>query len=122
MYHQKNYDGVYEYLNKVEFKDPFYYFNSKFLLARVYYDTKNFLGVKYIIDNLKQYSRVNKTLKPDQKNVIKVFNKYMDELVRISEVKSQKVNSMKEVLRKQIENEKMLVTNINWFFEKIDKL
>ena len=33
-----------------------------------------------------------------------------------------KRKSMKSILRKQLENEKALVTNINWFYEKIDKL
>jgi hypothetical protein len=122
LYHKKDYDGVFEHLNKVEFKDPFYYFNSKFLMARVHFDTKNYLGVKYITDNLRQYTRINKLLKHDQKNVIKVFIKYMDELVRLSEVNSSKRKSMKLILRKQIESEVTLVTNISWFYEKIDKL
>lgn len=122
LYHKKDFDGVFEHLNKVEFKDPFYYFNAKFLMARVHYDTKNYLGVRYITDNLRQHSRVNRLLKPDQKNVIRVFIKYMDELVKIAELNSKKRRSMVSVLRKQIENEKTLVTNINWFYEKIDKL
>ncbi|HMQ67664.1 MAG TPA: hypothetical protein PKA90_01910 [Ignavibacteria bacterium] len=122
LYHKKDFDGVFEHLNKVEFKDPFYYYNSKFLLARVHYDTKNYMGVTYITENLKQYSRFNKFLKSDQKSVIKVFNKYMNELLRLTEMNLKKRGSMKTVLRKQIENEKTLVTNVNWFYEKIDKL
>ncbi|MEZ4690013.1 MAG: hypothetical protein R3A12_07460 [Ignavibacteria bacterium] len=122
LYHKKDFDGVFEHLNKVEFKDPFYYYNAKFLLARVHYDTKNYMGVTYITENLKQYSRFNKFLKPDQKSVIKIFNKYMNELIKLSEMNIKKRKSMKSILRKQLENEKALVTNINWFYEKIDKL
>ncbi|MEO6696239.1 MAG: hypothetical protein ABIY50_11675 [Ignavibacteria bacterium] len=46
-FYKKDYDQVFEHLKNVEFKDAGYYFNSKFILARVYYDSKELDGLNY---------------------------------------------------------------------------
>ena len=120
-FYKKDYKKVFEHLKNVEFKDPEYYFNSKFLLARVYYDTKEFNGLNYIIENLRQYVREKKTLSMDYIAIIKTFNKYMQELKKLNENNFKDNSFSKVVLKKELDNEQSFVPNKNWFYEKLDE-
>ena len=56
-------------------------------------------------------------------SVVKIFNKYVSSLLKIleiNEVKKKKTELM--VLRKELDNNKKLVPNKNWFYEKIEEL
>lgn len=121
-FHRKEYQKVFNYLNDVEIKDSNYYMNSKFLLSKVYYEMKNFVGAKYIIENLKQYIRVKKTLPPEQSKVIQLFRNYMNELIKVKESSSKDRKSLKRILQKELEFEKGLVPTKDWFFEKLDEM
>jgi len=119
---KKNYKQVFEHLKNVEFKDPVYYFNSKLLLARVYYDSKEFNGLNYIIENLRQYIRENKTLSNDNIAIIKTFNRYIQQLIKLNEKNSKDKLFAKVILKKELDNEKSFVANKSWFYEKLDKI
>ena len=60
-YGKKDYAEIFRHLNKLDYKEPFYYYNSKFILGRVYFETGDYKALKYILDNLRQYVRLKTT-------------------------------------------------------------
>lgn len=121
-YHRKKYQNIFTYLNMIKFKIPYYYMHSKFLLGRVYFEMNNIESSKYIIDNLKQYLRVKNTLSPVEASVIKLFNKYLYELIKISETTPSQRSMSKFILKKTLDNEKFVVPDKKWFYEKLSKM
>lgn len=119
LFHKKDYNNIFEYLNKVEIRDPNYYSHSKFLLGKVYFDLNNINGVKYIVDNLKQYLRIKKSMSDEQADIIKIFIHYIMDLVKIRESNSSSKKSLKLILKKELDNEKKIVPNKDWFYKKI---
>lgn len=122
LFHKKDYSNIFQYLNKIDVKDPGYYAHSKFLLGKVYLEMNNINGVKYIMDNLKQYLRIKKTISEDQSDIITIFIYYMKGLLKIHESSIASKKSLKLILKKELDNEKKLVSDKNWFYEKISKL
>ena len=120
MFGRKDYKNIFQYLNNVDFKDANYYAHSKFLLGRVYFDMGNINEAKYIVDNLKQYLRTKKEITSEQAETIKIFYYYLNELVKIIESDSESKKSLKIIFTKELNNEKKLVPNKNWFYEKIN--
>jgi hypothetical protein len=53
---------------------------------------------------------------------IKLFNYYITELIKVFESKSAKKKSMKVILKKELDNEKKLVPNKDWFYESLSKI
>ncbi|MEP7145979.1 MAG: hypothetical protein ABI792_03105 [bacterium] len=119
IFFRKDYKNIFPFLNEVEYKDPVYYINAKFLLGRVYFEMKNIEGLRYIIANLKQYLRTRKDLMLEQIETIKVFNKYMTDLISLYESNSSEQKSLRIILKKELDNEKKFVPSKNWFYEKL---
>ncbi len=117
-FHRKEYEKIYQHLNSIERKDSTYYMNSKFLLARVYFEMKNFVSLKYIIENLRQYIRVKRTLGAEQNALIKIFNRYITDLVKLHESNGTERKSLKAILKKELDNEKNRTPTKDWFYEK----
>ena len=122
MFGRKDYKNIFQYLNNVDYKDANYYAHSKFLLGRVYFDMENINGAKYIVANLKQYLRIKKSITAEQADTIKIFYYYLNELVKIYESKAASKKSLKIILTKVLDNEKKLIPNKNWFYEKINAM
>jgi len=120
-FHQKDYENIFSFLKEIEFKDPVYYINSKFLLAKVYFETRNIDSSSYIAENLKQYTRDKKTLTTEQVKIIKTFATYLTHLIRIYESPVKKKKSLAVIMKKELENEKSFVPTKNWFYEKLSE-
>ncbi len=120
-FQKKDYDKVFSYLNNVEFKNPYYYINSKFILSRIYYDWKDYKSLPYIIDNLRQYIREKFPLAEEYKLAAKTFIKYFNNLIRITELNKKERKTELMVFKKQLKNEGKFIPNKNWFYEKIEE-
>ena len=83
---------------------------------------ENINGAKYIVANLKQYLRIKKSITAEQADTIKIFYYYLNELVKIYESKAASKKSLKIILAKELDNEKRLIPNKNWFYEKINAM
>ncbi|MEO6694640.1 MAG: hypothetical protein ABIO41_05490 [Ignavibacteria bacterium] len=121
-YHRKKYNNIFEHLNNVKFKDPYYYMHSKFILGRVYYEMGKFESCKYIIQNLRQYVRMKNVLIPGLIFAIKNFNKYLSDLIKFAEDNTKDIKSETIILKKSLDNEKGIVPDKIWFYEKIKSL
>ncbi|MBS1550702.1 MAG: hypothetical protein JST15_01375 [Bacteroidetes bacterium] len=115
-FYKKEFEKVFPYLNSIVYKNPNYYFNSKFLLVRVYLETGNIREAKYIIDNLKQYIREKYILTEEQITIIKTFNKYAIELIKICQCTDKDKKALTLIFRKELDNEKNFVPNKAWFY------
>ncbi|MBS1519217.1 MAG: hypothetical protein JSS91_14115 [Bacteroidetes bacterium] len=125
LFHIKKYDEIFEYLTKIDNKDPSYYMNSKFLLGRVYFETKNFESLDYIIYNLSQYNRNKKILSSEERKSILNFILFMVELAKIvliNPLEKELRKSSKAILRKKLKNADGFVPGRNWFNEKLDDI
>lgn len=122
LFQKKEFDKVFPYLNEVEYKDPVYYMNSKFMLARLYFETKNADSLNYVINNLSQYSRQKKVLTDEQNIIVKTFVNYMRELLKLYEADKTIRNKNLIVLKRKLENEKNYVSKKEWFYEKIQEI
>ncbi len=122
MFGRKDYKNIFRYLNNVDFKDANYYAHSKFLLGRVYFDMENINGAKYIVTNLRQYLRIKKSITTEQAETIRIFYYYLNGLIKIYESKAASKKSLKIIFTKELDNEKKLVPNKNWFYEKINAM
>lgn len=121
-FHKKNYQKVFPFLNEVQYKDPGYYLNSKFLLARIYYDMKKTEPLEYVMENLRQYLREKKNISNEHSVIAKTFVKYITGLLKVS--LREKKSAMQEIhiFKKELDNEKKLVPNKSWFYEKIEDM
>lgn len=119
LYAKKDFEQVYSHLNEVEFRDPTYYYNSKFIMGRVNFETGNLNGVVYILSNLRQYLRTKEILTPEQVAAIQSFIKYMTHLIDLYESDSAKKKSLRVILKKELDNEKKMVPSKNWFYEQL---
>lgn len=122
LFYKKDTTNIFQYLNSVGVKDPNYYSHAKFLLGRIYFDLKNITSAKYIVDNLKQYLRVGKALTAEQKDTIRIYNHFLTDLIKVYESKSTNKNSMKVIFKKELDAEKKLVPNKDWFYDAVKKL
>lgn len=107
-----------KYLQKLEFKDPYYYIHSKHLQCRVLYETGDLEQINFIIDTLKHYSARNKKLIEIQISSIKMIVKYFNWLMKIRLKLPEDVINMKRSLDK----EQTYIPAKEWFYEKLDEL
>lgn len=121
-FHKKNYQKVFPYLNEVQYRDPGYYLNSKFLLARLYYDMKKTEPLEYVIENLRQYLREKKNISNEYVVISKTFMKFISGLLKLSMLDRKTAEQNIHIFKKELDNEKNLVPNKSWFYEKIDYL
>lgn len=121
-FHKKEFQKVYPFLNEVQYKDSGYYLNSKFLLARLYYEMRKDDPLEYVLQNLRQYLREKKNISGDYLSISKTFVKYITALLKITETDKKKAKQEIHILRKELDNEKKLVPNKIWFYEKTDEL
>lgn len=115
-FYRKDFEKIFPYLNSIVYKNPNYYFNSKFLLVRVYIETGNIREAKYIIENLKQYIREKNILTDEQITIIKTFNKYAIDLIKIIQSNDKDKKGLTAIFRKELDNEKNFVPNKTWFY------
>ncbi|HMS66053.1 MAG TPA: hypothetical protein PKD83_12465 [Ignavibacteria bacterium] len=122
-FYTKNYEELYPHLNEVKYIDSVYYFNSKVLLAKVYFETRNINSLEYVVENLKQYIRGRETLTAELTSTAKIFIKCIYALIRIIEEPNvKKRRSAMLMLKKELDNSKKFVSSKNWFYEKLYEL
>ncbi len=118
LYFHGKYDEMFRLLGDVEYRDPNYYINSKFLTARAYADKREREGSRYIIENLKQYGRMNAEISEQQKKSIRNFVKYYNLLVRSFEMDERKRAKLLGEALSRLSGETGFVPAKSWFLEK----
>ena len=118
LFNRKEFDRMFDLLNNVEYKDPLYYINSKFLIARAHIDTKNIISAKYIYESLKQYKRSNNRLSEDHKSSLTMFLKYFTHTLKINDSQGPGKLKLKKIALASLEAEKQVVPTKSWFKEK----
>ena len=119
MFNRKEYDKMFEFMLKVEYKDPYYYINSKILAGRAFIESNEPIRAKYIHDNLKQYGRTNTALSDLQKNTISIFLHYFNYLIKIQSTSGSEMIKLKKLALTELLADKRVVPTQYWFKEKL---
>ncbi len=122
LFYKKDFEQMFKHLSAVEIKGPVFYFNSKALLARTYFDTGDYVAAKYIADNLRQYVKMNKAVNKNQLMQISVFNKYLVALLKIRNSTLDDAYADIALTKNQLDNEGEFVPNKLWFYEKLEEM
>jgi hypothetical protein len=119
LFYSGEFDKMFDFVSKVEYRDPNYYINSKILTARAFIDNNESLSASYINSNLKQYLRTNKDLTKDQKNSITLFLKYFRYLLKLQGLNGKNAAKLKKVALTELLADKQPIPARNWFREKL---
>ncbi len=118
----KDYEKTLAHLGKVSKINFQYYFMGKMLQIRLYYENKNFRGLKYLSNNLLQYSK--KSIKPKEpyRMFVHTFCKHITYLIRLRFLKTDNKNKAVDRARRLIDSEKYTLNSKDWFYEKVEEL
>lgn len=116
------YDKSLEYINKINFTDEQYYYLSKLILMRIYYDRNEIQSLKYAINNINKYCREKKTLYKPHVERIKTFLKFLNELIRIKNIPAKEREVNVAVMRKKLEKTQLTFSYKKWIMKKLDEM
>lgn len=121
-YETGQYDKSLECINNINFKDEQYYYLSKFILLKIYYDRDEIEALKYAVNNLNKYCREKKSLFKPHVVRIKTFLKFLLEIVRIRNIPAKELDVNISVLRKELEKTQLTFSYKKWLMKKLDEL
>lgn len=116
------YDQSLECIHNLKFKDEQYYYFSKIILLKIYYDRNETESLKYVINNLNKYCREKKSLFQPHLLRIKTFLKFLSELLKIKNISQEERDADIVVLRKELEKTRLIFSYKNWIMKKLDEL
>ena len=120
LYFEKNdYKKSMHYLNKVVTKDNYCYINTRFLLARIYFENGNYSGEKDIVKSLQKKLYRKPDLSRFETIHLKKFIYYFTRLLKVIKADDKNKGYLASVLRKKLDNEKEHIAFKNWYYEKI---
>lgn len=115
-FYKKDFSKMFELLHKVEFREPGYYVNAKFLLGRAYMESNEITRARYIVENLKQYRRANNELSDFERESIRSFLKYFNYVMKLCDAAdpTQRKKIKREALA-MLKNDRRFVPTRVWF-------
>lgn len=116
-WYKKDFDGVLELLQNVEYEDLLYNLNSKIMILSVYYENDDHTSLDYFVRSYKAYISRNPKIEPSLRRSFLNFVKYIN---RISKTASWDKTQL-QAIRLKIEEEKLLISK-TWLIEKLDEL
>jgi len=118
-FEKKDYKNSLIYLDKVVYNDTYCLINSKFLLARIFFEDGKYSSVESIVKSLqKQLSRKKDLSRFDSAHLNK-FIYYMPRLLKVIRADDRNKGYLASVLRKKLDGEKEHIAFKNWYYEKI---
>lgn len=118
-FEKNDYKNSLLYLNKVVYKDSYCYINSKFLLARIYFEDGKYSSVESIVKSLQKQLSRNKKLSRFENIHIKKFIYYIPRLLKVIKADEKNKGYLASVLRKKLDDENEHIAFKNWYYEKI---
>ena len=122
-YHsQKNLDKMQYFLNRINYTMPYYYYNSKIYLILFHFEKNNLVQLEYEIKNLRSYCNENKKITAEQKNMVSVFLKYLQLLLKCRDNEKDKEKIELGVFKSMLDKENNFIIKKNWFYEIAEEL
>lgn len=118
----KEYDMSLSHLHKLRFKDEQYYYLSKLILIKIYYELGDFESLRFIIINLNKFLRLKKSIYSRHLSEIKDFIKYVLELLKLHNSLTYEKKKNLILLKKELENINMMYYNTEWLLEKLKEI
>ncbi|MEL6134536.1 MAG: hypothetical protein AAFR59_14345, partial [Bacteroidota bacterium] len=124
-YEQKAFGKAMKLLQQVEFTNIFYHINAKNLLLRIFYETEDYDGIKYLTQAftalLKRNQRVPKYQIQAEQNFIRLIKKLTRLQQRQKALEAQEFFPRWETLTQQVGETKPLLYG-RWLRQKLDDL
>ncbi len=119
------YEKVFEGIRSLQFKDVYYQLDARALLLKVYFETKEFEALYYLLNAFSVFLQRNKTLSGYQrvanKNLIRLAKK-MSKIQEEFQVNTKEANHTKLKNLIQKINATNPLTNANWLREQCDMM
>ena len=127
IYHGKmnDYRAAVKYLLRISGKFPLYQYNRKLALVRYYYMLQEYELLETELTNLYQFGYRNKEIGRRFRKAILIFIKYARLLIKLRTDKTlttKEFKSERQSLKKQIENEKMVLLYKKWFLRMVEEM
>jgi hypothetical protein len=113
---KKDYSGLIDMLNEVEFDDLVYTLDSKLMLIIAFYELGNKDLVTSSVNAFKIFLVRHKNIPDQYKLIFGTFNSYVEKMIK-AEYSKKKL----EKLREDLEKDKSVASK-NWLMEKINNL
>ncbi|WP_235298361.1 outer membrane protein assembly factor BamD [Portibacter marinus] len=113
---KKDYDGLIDLLNEVEFDDLVYTLDSKLMLIIAYYEMNNKDLAQSSVNAFKVFLVRHKNIPDQYKLIFGNFNSYIEKIMKLAYSKP-KLKKLKDDLARDGS-----VASRNWLVEKIDEL
>lgn len=122
-YQTKQYGKSLDCINEINYSDDNqYYYLSKYIMMKIYYDRDDINSLKYLINNLNKYFREKKSLFKPHVERIKIFLKFLNELIRIKNIPAKEREVNIAVLRNNLEKTQLTYSYKKWIMEKMDEM
>jgi hypothetical protein len=117
----KNYEEAVSYGIKVSGKFPNYYYTTRILIIRAYYELSDQKMMHTFFENLKQYLKRKKNLNDFDQNRLKTFLIFFSKFIRVMESITDKklIADRRAELLSEIEKLSNTLDSRKWFLEKL---
>lgn len=115
-FNKKNLEKTLQCLNKIDSHDPYYFINSKMLLARVYIERNELDLIGSVLDSLNKYCKRNKKISEKFSKSAEIFSRYINKLVKAGEDEFKL-----HTLRNELLETSVVINYKPWFLEQLEK-
>ncbi|MCH2043000.1 MAG: hypothetical protein MK212_02580 [Saprospiraceae bacterium] len=95
---QKNHPKAIELLSRIDLEDLWLQIDTKVTLAKVYYESKEYEALDYLLDSFKRYIKRHKKLSPVYQNSYLQFISFLQQLTKLTMDKKNAQESLKKAL------------------------
>jgi hypothetical protein len=114
-----NYDESLNCVNNIKFKDQQYYYLSKVILLKIYFELGDVKSLKYLINNLNKFCRENSPVFHLRK--LKIFLKYLSHLIKFKFNPGKNDKDDANILKKELEKTVVDSGYKKWLLEKLEE-
>jgi hypothetical protein len=116
-FYKKKYDEALDMLNNVSYNNNYFYLQSKKILAKIYYEKKEYEPITYIIDTTRHYLKRNTGISRINWELFNKFFHYLKKMTYLEPKEKEKISNTIEALKK--ENN---VSSKDWLLKKLEEL
>jgi|GEM_PF-890213 len=116
-FYKKRYDEALDTLNNVRYNNHYFYLQSKKILAKIYYEKKDYESIIYIIDTTRHYLKRNEGISRINWDLFHKFFLYLKKIINLDPSEKEKITGTIESL--QNENN---VSSKDWLLKKLVEL
>ena len=119
-FHAQKFDEAIQLLNEVKFTDVYYAYNSRLLLARLYFERKDWWALDSFLNSFRLYLLREKKLTVVRKKACANFIRLVNKMKKIHEAPKRESSKILAIKKKIKETSNLILKN--WLLQKIEEL